>query len=118
MLVSLYIPNIFGAFQIAFLKQKPLTLLSTGMHRRLDQIHSSINDQSYEITTLQTRSAHLEEDLQVRVQTQSSLTAQQNESLKSLKQELHNRLQQGEELDVRLAELQREMEMAEERVKV
>ncbi|CAI5672098.1 ras association domain-containing protein 8 isoform X1 [Oreochromis niloticus] len=88
-----------------------------GMHRRLDQIHSSINDQSYEITTLQTRSAHLEEDLQVRVQTQSSLTAQQNESLKSLKQELHNRLQQGEELDVRLAELQREMETAEERVK-
>ncbi|XP_031607645.1 ras association domain-containing protein 8-like isoform X3 [Oreochromis aureus] len=88
-----------------------------GMHRRLDQIHSSINDQSYEITTLQTRSAHLEEDLQVRVQTQSSLTAQQNESLKSLKQELHNRLQQGEELDVRLAELQWEMETAEERVK-
>ncbi|XP_004571892.1 ras association domain-containing protein 8 isoform X3 [Maylandia zebra] len=88
-----------------------------GMHRRLDQIHSSINDQSYEITTLQTRSAHLEEDLQVRVQTQSSLTAQQDESLKSLKQELHNRLQLGEELDVRLAELQQEMETAEERVK-
>lgn len=91
------------------------------MHRRLDQIHSSINDQSYEITTLQTRSAHLEEDLQVRVQTQSSLTAQQDESLKSLKslkQELHNRLQLGEELDVRLAELQQEMETAEERVKV
>ncbi|XP_004571891.1 ras association domain-containing protein 7 isoform X2 [Maylandia zebra] len=86
-----------------------------GMHRRLDQIHSSINDQSYEITTLQTRSAHLEEDLQVRVQTQSSLTAQQDESLKSLKQELHNRLQLGEELDVRLAELQQEMETAEER---
>lgn len=85
------------------------------MHRRLDQIHSSINDQSYEITTLQTRSAHLEEDLQVRVQTQSSLTAQQDESLK---QELHNRLQLGEELDVRLAELQQEMETAEERVKV
>lgn len=84
------------------------------MHRRLDQIHSSINDQSYEITTLQTRSAHLEEDLQ----TQSSLTAQQDESLKSLKQELHNRLQLGEELDVRLAELQQEMETAEERVKV
>ncbi|XP_005944157.1 ras association domain-containing protein 8 isoform X1 [Haplochromis burtoni] len=88
-----------------------------GMHRRLDQIHSSINDQSYEITTLQTRSAHLEEDLQVRVQTQSSLTAQQDESLKSLKQELHNRLQLGEELDVRLAELQQEMETAQERVK-
>lgn len=88
-----------------------------GMHRRLDQIHSSINDQSYEITTLQTRSAHLEEDLQVSVQTQSSLTAQQDESLKSLKQELHNRLQLGEELDVRLAELQQEMETAEERVK-
>ncbi|XP_005747646.1 ras association domain-containing protein 8-like isoform X1 [Pundamilia nyererei] len=88
-----------------------------GMHRRLDQIHSSINDQSYEITTLQTRSAHLEEDLQVRVQTQSSLTAQQDESLKSLKQELHNRLQLGEELDVRLAESQQEMETAEERVK-
>ncbi|XP_035769671.1 ras association domain-containing protein 8-like isoform X2 [Neolamprologus brichardi] len=86
-----------------------------GMHRRLDQIHSSINDQSYKITTLQTRSAHLEEDLQVRVQTQSSLTAQQDESLQSLKQELHNRLQLGEELDVRLAELQQEMETAEER---
>ncbi|XP_039872666.1 ras association domain-containing protein 8-like isoform X2 [Simochromis diagramma] len=86
-----------------------------GMHRRLDQIHSSINDQSYEITTLQTRSAHLEEDLQVSVQMQSSLTAQQDESLKSLKQELHNRLQLGEELDVRLAELQQEMETAEER---
>lgn len=88
-----------------------------GLHRRLDHIHSSINDQSYKITTLQTRSAHLEEDLQVRVQTQSPLTAQQDESLQSLKQELHNRLQLGEELDVRLAELQQEMETAEERVK-
>ncbi|XP_030580399.1 ras association domain-containing protein 7-like isoform X1 [Archocentrus centrarchus] len=89
------------------------------MYRQLHQIQSSINDQSHEIRALQTHSAHQEEDLQVRAQRKSSQmsTPQQDEALRSLKQELHNRLQLGEELDARLTEIELELENAEERVK-
>lgn len=89
------------------------------MQRRLHLIHSSIDDQSYKIRELQNRSAHLEQDLQLTAQRQNSRagTPQPDEALKPLKQELHNRLQLGEELDATLSETQRELHTAEERVK-
>jgi len=90
------------------------------MLRRLEQIHSSIDDQSREKTVLQSRSAHLEQDLQRRSQTESPQeeAQQTDEALRSLTQELHSRLQLGEELDAELSQTQWELQTAEERVKV
>ncbi|XP_047219575.1 ras association domain-containing protein 8-like [Girardinichthys multiradiatus] len=92
------------------------------MQRRLQQIHSSIDDQSYEIKVLQTRTDHLEQDLQDRAQTNSQSPEEEgvrltNEALKSLTQELHNRLQLGEDLDTALAETEWNLQTAEERIK-
>lgn len=97
-----------------------LTLLSTDMHRRLHEIHSSMDDQSYQIKELQACSAHLEQDLQLRAHRQSSGTGarQPDEALRPLKQELHHRLQQGEELESTWSETQRELRAAEERLQV
>uniref|UniRef100_A0A3P8RL87 Ras association domain family member 7b n=1 Tax=Amphiprion percula TaxID=161767 RepID=A0A3P8RL87_AMPPE len=74
---------------------------------------------SYKIRELQSRSAHLEQDLQLTAQRQNSRagTPQPDDALRPLKQELHNRLQLGEELDATLSETQRELQTAEERVK-
>ncbi|XP_029943066.1 ras association domain-containing protein 8-like isoform X4 [Salarias fasciatus] len=88
------------------------------MQRRLNQIHSSINDQTYEIRAMQTRSVHLEQDIKTRIQRQISEAASQqdDETLRPLKQELLNRLQFGEELDSALWETQRELQAADERI--
>lgn len=96
-----------------------LTLFSTDIHRRLHQIHSSVDYHSYQIKELQVRSAHLEQDLQT-AHRQSSQTGPQqtDEALRPLKQELHHRLQQGEELEATLRETQRELQAAEERLQV
>ncbi|TMS13411.1 Ras association domain-containing protein 7 [Larimichthys crocea] len=87
------------------------------IHRRLHQIHSSVDHHSYQIKELQVRSAHLEQDLQT-AHRQSSQTGPQqtDEALRPLKQELHHRLQQGEELEATLRETQRELQAAEERL--
>ncbi|XP_039993078.1 ras association domain-containing protein 7-like isoform X4 [Xiphias gladius] len=88
------------------------------MHRHLHQIHSSMDDQGYQIKELQTRSAHLERVIQLTAHRQSSWAVpwQQEEALRPLRQELHNRLQQGEEMVATLSETQRELHAAEERL--
>lgn len=88
------------------------------MNRRLHQMHSSMDDHSYQIQELHARSAHLEEDLKHTAQRQSSLASslQSDEVLRPLRQELHHRLQQGEELDEALSETQRELRAAEDRL--
>lgn len=93
------------------------------MHRRLQQIHSSIDDQGYEIKVLQSRSDHLEQDLHDRSRTNGQSPEEEavrltDEALKSLTQELHNRLQLGEDLDAALAETQWKLQTAEERDRV
>ncbi|KAM4593840.1 ras association domain-containing protein 8-like isoform 2-T2 [Odontesthes bonariensis] len=90
------------------------------MLRRLQQIHSSIDDQSHEKMVLQTRSAHLEQDLQLGSQMESPQedAQQTDEALRSLTQELHSRLQLGEELDAELSQTQWELQTAEERVRL
>uniref|UniRef100_M4AH49 Ras association domain-containing protein 7-like n=1 Tax=Xiphophorus maculatus TaxID=8083 RepID=M4AH49_XIPMA len=80
------------------------------MQRRLEQIHSSIDDQSYEIKVLQSRSDHLEQDLQDRAQTSAPSAEEEgarltDEALRSLTQELHKRLQLGEDLDAALEQI-------------
>lgn len=79
------------------------------LHRRLNQIHSSMDDHSYQMKELQAYSAHLEEDLQLRAHRQSSRQPEE-----PLKQELHHCLQQAEELDATLLETQRKLQAAEE----
>lgn len=90
------------------------------MQRRLEQIHSSIDDQSYEMKVLQSRSDHLEQDLQDRAQTSAEEEGARltDEALRSLTQELHKRLQRGEDLDAALAETQWKLQTVEETVKV
>lgn len=90
------------------------------MHRRLNQIRSSVDDHGYQIRELQARSAHLELDIQLRAQRlrPRPVTRQPAEALGPLKQELQHRLQQAEELDVSFSEMQRELQVAEERLQV
>ncbi|XP_069383679.1 ras association domain-containing protein 7-like isoform X2 [Paralichthys olivaceus] len=85
------------------------------MHRRLHQIHSSVDDHSHKFKELQVRSAHLEHDLQLAAYRQSSqeVARQQEEALRPLKEELHNRLQQAEELDAMWSGTQRQLHAAE-----
>lgn len=85
------------------------------MHRRLHHIHTAMDDHSYQIKELQARSAHLEQDLELRAQ---ALTGQEEEVLQPLKQELHHRLLQAHELDAMLVEAQRELQAAEEELQV
>lgn len=123
--ISVYIFYIFGEqlLPLTFLKLQMFTLetlLSTDMHRRLHQIHSSVDDHSNQMKELQARSAHLEQDIQLRAQRQRSRTGTQQpeEALRPLKQELHHRLHQGEDLDATLSETQRELQAAEESLQV
>lgn len=79
-----------------------------------------MDDHSFKITELHARSAQLEQDLKLRAHRQSSETGprQQDEALRPLKKELHHRLQQGEELDAKLAVTQREIRAVEEQLQV
>uniref|UniRef100_A0A8D0A0B5 Uncharacterized protein n=3 Tax=Sander lucioperca TaxID=283035 RepID=A0A8D0A0B5_SANLU len=88
------------------------------MHRRLHQIQSSMDDDSYRIKELQARSEHLQQDIQHRAHRQRSRasTRQPEEALRPLEQELHFRLQQGEELDTTLSETQRARQTTEEKL--
>ncbi|XP_078018175.1 ras association domain-containing protein 7-like isoform X2 [Epinephelus lanceolatus] len=88
------------------------------MHKRLHQIHSSMEDHRYQIKELQARSAHLEQDVQLIAHRQNSQTGnlKPEKTLRPLKEELLYRLQQGEELEATLTETQRELQIAEERI--
>ncbi|XP_060923567.1 ras association domain-containing protein 7-like isoform X1 [Limanda limanda] len=85
------------------------------MNRRLQQIHSSVVDQSHEIKELAAHSAHLEHDIQLTADRQSSQEAarQQEEALGPLREELHNRHQHAEEVDATLSGTQRELHAAD-----
>ncbi|XP_022603189.1 ras association domain-containing protein 8-like isoform X1 [Seriola dumerili] len=83
------------------------------MHRHLHQIHSSMDDHNNQIKELQARSAHVEQDIQLTAHKLSSaVSQQQEEALGPLRQELHNRLQQGEKLNATASETQRELQTA------
>nr|XP_046253925.1 ras association domain-containing protein 8-like isoform X2 [Scatophagus argus] len=90
------------------------------MHRRLHQMHSSMDDHNYQIKELQVHSAHLEEDMRLSAQRVSSqVDAQQpDEVLRPLKAELQHRLQQAQELEAAWSETQREQQAAEERLQM
>ncbi|KAM6943478.1 ras association domain-containing protein 7-like [Xenentodon cancila] len=89
------------------------------MHSRLQQMHSSLDEQAHDIQELQTCSAHLEKELDLRVQRQRSQveTQQRDEALRSLSLELQNRRQLGEELEAALSETQLELQTSGDRAK-
>uniref|UniRef100_A0A3Q3GJ19 Ras association domain-containing protein 7-like n=1 Tax=Labrus bergylta TaxID=56723 RepID=A0A3Q3GJ19_9LABR len=78
----------------------------------------SMEDHSFQIRELYGRSAHLEQDLTLRSHRQSSQTGprQPDEALRPLKQQLHQRLQQGDELDITLSETQKKLRAAEDQL--
>ncbi|KAM7424747.1 hypothetical protein PAMA_000887 [Pampus argenteus] len=86
------------------------------MHGRLHQIHSSVDDHSYQIKELQALSAHLEQNIQLTAHRRSSQvgTQEQEETLRPLKQELHHRLQQADELEALLSETEEQLQAAEQ----
>ncbi|XP_053171048.1 ras association domain-containing protein 7-like [Scomber japonicus] len=86
------------------------------MHRRLHQIQSSVDDHSYQIKELEVHSVHLEQDMQLTAHRESPQVGapQLEETLRPLKQELHYRLQQTEELDASLSSTERELQTVEE----
>ncbi|XP_056135157.1 ras association domain-containing protein 8-like [Lampris incognitus] len=81
----------------------------------LAQICSSVNDYSYRLQELLARSAHLGQDILMEAQKHSSWpgTPQIDESLVPLRQELHYRLQQGEEQVMSLRQTEGELQAAE-----
>ncbi|KAG7219531.1 hypothetical protein INR49_004509 [Caranx melampygus] len=84
------------------------------MDRRLHQIHSSVDDHNNQMKEFQARSAHLDQDIQLISQRQAAAAVQQQEeALRPLRQELHNRLQQGEELGATTLETERELQATE-----
>ncbi|KAM4602391.1 ras association domain-containing protein 8-like isoform 2-T2 [Polymixia lowei] len=90
------------------------------MNKRLDHIYSSLDDHNYQLQELQVHSAHLGQDLQLEAHRQSSRpgTPQPEEALGPLKQELHNRMQQGAEVDTFLSETERELQALEAKMEV
>ncbi|XP_004066819.1 ras association domain-containing protein 8 isoform X1 [Oryzias latipes] len=93
--------------------------LELARSKRLDEICASIDEQNEEIKELRTQCVKLEEELDLRAQSERSQVEakQTNEVIMSLTQKLQRRLQLGEELERLLAESQQELQTAEERVK-
>lgn len=84
------------------------------MDRRLHQIHSSVDGHNNQMKELLARFTHLDQDIQVISQRQTAAVIQQEEeALRPLRQELHNRLQQGEELSATMFETERELQATE-----
>lgn len=84
------------------------------MDRRLHQIHLSVDDHNNQMKKLQAQTAHLDQDIQLISQRQAATALQQQEeALRPLRQELHNRLQQGEELGTTMLETERELQATE-----
>lgn len=93
-------------------------LLSTDMHRHLNQIQSSMDNHFDQIKEVQASSAHLEQELQLTTQRQRSVARQSEEALKLLKQEFNNRQQHAEELEATLSASLRELKAAEQMLQV
>ena len=83
-------------------------------------MRTSVDGQVREIGELQVCSAHLEQEVQLwqRRSSEEEEPGQTDEALRSLSLELQNRLQLGAELEAALSESQRELQAAEDRVKV
>lgn len=106
--------------QLYFLLYHCYPLHYPDMHRSLDQIFSSVDDQSHQIMELQAHSVRLEKDLRLIAHKQRSWpsTPQTEAALGPLKQELDYRRQQGDELETMLSETEGELQAAEESLQV
>lgn len=90
------------------------------MHRRLQQIHSSLDDHGSQMQQLQQQAEHLRLDLKLpaRPQRAPALTPEEEEVLKPLQQELQHRLRQAQELDATLSQTQGALQTTEKRLQV
>ncbi|XP_068584869.1 ras association domain-containing protein 8-like isoform X2 [Cebidichthys violaceus] len=88
------------------------------MHRRLHELHSSMVERGHQMEELRVRSDQLERDVQLGAHGQSSRadTRQPEEALRPLKQELHYRRQQGEDLEAALSRTERDLQTKEEKL--
>ncbi|CAB1339682.1 unnamed protein product [Coregonus sp. 'balchen'] len=85
------------------------------MHGRLPQLYASMDEYSFRLKDLQTHSSRLGQDFRVESHRRNSRpgTPQPEEALGPLREELHNRLQQGVELDMSLTETEKALQAAE-----
>lgn len=81
---------------------------SPDMHRSLDAIYSSMDDQSYRLQELQAHSVNLGQDLEL--EGSSAPSPSEDPALGTLKLELQSRLQQGNELAALLMEKEKELQ--------
>lgn len=84
------------------------------MQRHLDEICLSVDDQSHQMLELQAQAVRLEEDLRFRAQSSGPGSLQMEEVLRPLRQELHSRSHQGEQLEATLSETEMKLQAAEE----
>uniref|UniRef100_A0A4W5R1R4 Ras association domain family member 7b n=1 Tax=Hucho hucho TaxID=62062 RepID=A0A4W5R1R4_9TELE len=84
----------------------------------LRQLYSSMDEYSFRLKDLQTHSSRLGQDFRVEAHRRSSIlgTPQPEEALGPLREELHNRLQKGAELDMSLTETKKALQTAELRL--
>ncbi|KAK9542116.1 hypothetical protein VZT92_000006 [Zoarces viviparus] len=85
------------------------------MRARLQQLHSSMDAHGHQMEELQARSAQLERDVQLGAHRQSARAdpRQPEEALRPLKEELHHRRQQAEDLEAALSRTQRDLQTKE-----
>ncbi|XP_076012412.1 ras association domain-containing protein 8-like isoform X2 [Genypterus blacodes] len=86
------------------------------MHRSLDQISSSVDNQSQQLKELEAHGVRLEEDIRLKVHKQRSQPspAKTDKTLVLLKQELDYRQQQVQQFDTKLSKTKKELFIAEE----
>lgn len=114
MFTSVLCSLLFSLYHLNLRNQGALTLFSTDIDRRLHQIHSSVDDHNNQMKELQAHSTHLDQDIQVISQRQrAAVIQQQEEALRNLRHELHNRRHQGEELSATMLETERELQAME-----
>lgn len=79
-----------------------------------------MDEYNFRLKDLQSHSSRLGQDFRVEVRRRSSRpgTPQPEEALGPLREELHNRLQKGAEVDMSLTETKKALQTAELRLKV
>lgn len=90
------------------------------MHRRLEQIRSSLDDHGSQMQQLQQHAERLRQDLNLPAHPQRGpvQAPDEEEVLKPLQQELQHRLWQAQELDATLAQTHEALRTAEQRLQV
>ena len=92
----------------------------TDIQGHLHQLYASMDEYNFRLKDLQSHSSRLGQDFRVEARRRSSRpgTPQPEEALGPLREELHNRLQKGAEVDMSLTETKKALQTAELRLQV